>query len=460
MPLFGDNYPNVREADAAGGLYWPSLVEAPNIGQEFIANPKKRAQPWDFILAMEGLMIWSSSATRRGEQLMQDRVSFPFYCDSSLGGSLTPAFAEMPGSQSISNGEIWCPLWQTPASIEEIGRLFTEGRLIAFEKTATRATQFANAVASAGIERGIAAFQRIGLLERSGSGDHTASLAIHLGTWATRRVEDVGLLAELESFESSVATTLQLNANQPRRLLLARQHFEEALFDAASLAVSEDKRVKRERFLATLVSAAQVEQELALTMGRVKFKVKEQLTERLIPPISGLGRKWFSVAEVDDPMYRLARAIAGITAWGEASTDGRKHPAVECVRTNLLPVVRPWKIWEWYDAKRRKGLRDSSVWSRGLSLEVNLAAVLHRRLVDALRGVGDGLPLWSSFGAGFDDLLAFWNREVDESRLADLIHALALVHVGQWTQTGIDNWQLQYEPTPNLQSRGGLDRCQ
>lgn len=41
--LFGNNCPDVRESDAAGGLYWPSLVEAPNIGQEFIANPKKRA---------------------------------------------------------------------------------------------------------------------------------------------------------------------------------------------------------------------------------------------------------------------------------------------------------------------------------------------------------------------------------------------------------------------------------
>ncbi len=69
----------------------------------------------------------------------------------------------------------------------------------------------------------------------------------------------------------------------------------------------------------------------------------------------------------------------------------------------------------------------------GAPLEVNLSALLRRRLIDAQRGVDNGLPMWSSYGAGFEDLLAFWHREVDEQRLTDLIHALALVDTGQWS---------------------------
>jgi hypothetical protein len=125
---------------------------------------------------------------------------------------------------------------------------------------------------------------------------------------------------------------------------------------------------------------------------------------------------------------------------------------VECLRANLLPLVRPWGTWEWYDAKRHKGFHDASVWSRGAPLEFNLAAVLRRRLIDAQKGNGDGLPLWSSYGAGFGDLLAFWHGEVNEDRLTDLIHGLVLVDASTWEQSRIDDRQMRDEPTPDLQT--------
>jgi hypothetical protein len=49
-------------------------------------------------------------------------------------------------------------------------------------------------------------------------------------------------------------------------------------------------------------------------------------------------------------------------------------------------------------------------------------------------------------------LLAFWHGEVDEDRLADLIHGLSLVDAGIWTETSIDNRQRRDEPTPDLQT--------
>lgn len=443
--LFATVAVGVREADAAGGLYWPSLVEAPNIGQEFIANPKKRAQPWDFILAMEGFPLWSSAATRRTEQLPQDRVSFPFYCDSSVGGSLSLAFTEMPGGESKTNGEVWCPLWDRPASFAELRRLFAEGRLVARQRTALRATQFAVAVASLGVERGITAFQRVGLLERSGSGGNTSSLAIHLGTWSTRPLERIGPLDEIRPFEASVAANLQLNANQPRRLLAARKAFEESLLVVSSRYIADEASGDGGGglFLEVLTTSARLEQELAPTRGKVKFKVKERLTERQIPPLRPLTPRWVIVPSPDATGLRLARAIAGIAAWGASSEPDR--PVVEAIRSNLLPVRHRGRAWQWDETSR------NAVWSRGAPLSANLTSVLRRRLIDAQRGQGDGLPLWSQHGATFADLLAYWNGEIDEGRLADLIHGLALIDAGQWDQDRIDDHQ-SGEETPDLRT--------
>jgi CRISPR-associated protein Csx17 len=75
----------------------------------------------------------------------------------------------------------------------------------------------------------------------------------------------------------------------------------------------------------------------------------------------------------------------------------------------------------WDDRSR------SAVWSRGAGLLENMAAVLQRRLIDASRATGEGLPLWSSAGAEFRDLLRLWHGDLDAERVEDLIHALALV---------------------------------
>jgi hypothetical protein len=111
------------------------------------------------------------------------------------------------------------------------------------------------------------------------------------------------------------------------------------------------------------------------------------------------------------------------------------------MRANLLPLSRSWGFWQWDDKTR------SNVWSRGLSLLDNLAGVLQRRLIDALKGRGDGLPLSSRFGASFSDLLSLWNGQVEELRFADLIYGLALF----WSSNSGDN---QFDSTPDLSPTG------
>jgi hypothetical protein len=54
--------------------------------------------------------------------------------------------------------------------------------------------------------------------------------------------------------------------------------------------------------------------------------------------------------------------------------------------------------------------------------------VLHRRLIDAQGGSGEGLPLFSPYGAEAQDVLLLWQSQVGNRRLSELLHAFALVH--------------------------------
>ncbi len=91
-----------------GAMYYPSLMKAPNVGQNFLPDPQRRVNPWDFILLLEGSLVWSLAATRR-QGVTSERASFPFYCRSSFGGATTIGPKEVEGAEkSIANGEIWC----------------------------------------------------------------------------------------------------------------------------------------------------------------------------------------------------------------------------------------------------------------------------------------------------------------------------------------------------------------
>jgi CRISPR-associated protein Csx17 len=414
--LFAESVEGERQADAAGALYFPGLVEAPNVGQRFVAAPKKRTNPWDFILVMEGLHLWAAAVTRRLMVVQNDRPSFPFFCESSLGGNASLGPTEVPGHKDAkTRGEVWCPLWDRPARLAELALLLAEGRVTVADRTAERAAEFAIGVSSLGTERGISSFARTGLLERSGSGDQRTTLAVPLGEWALCQMPRADIVAELLPFDAAVATSLQHHANQPRRLIVAREQFERAIFKAVGRTPAE-----REAFLDALGGAAVLEREIGVTCGKVKYKRGKQLAPRDIAPIQPLTPRWIDAADDGSTEFKLARAVASIAPWGALGFNSGDR-CVGPLRHNLLPLQYENGRWKWDEHSR------SAVWARGAGLFDNLAAVLRRRLVDASRATGKGLPLWSSAGAAFGDLLALWQGDVDQQRIEHLIHALALV---------------------------------
>jgi CRISPR-associated protein Csx17 len=443
--LRGENQPGSLEADSMGAMYYPSLMEAPNVGQTFASEPKRRVNPWDFILLLEGTLVWAMAASRR-QGVTSERASFPFYCRSSFGGSATIGPKEVEGAeQSIANGELWCPVWTRPSSLAEIQRIFAEGRLQIGERVCSRSLDFALAMKGFGLDRGIEAFHRYSLVERSGSGRQTTLLAVPNGCFVPDRSASMSLLGDLREFADDIAVNVVDSSQQQRRLMLARVEFERAWFAATSSAVAGDSESLAPMLADLLISVGRLMRELGTSTtkpGIVKIRRGGKTAEKRVSPVGPFSHGWLEALGTANrtSVFRLARASAGIAAWGESTAYGQAQPAVESLRANLLPVTRQGKYWNWDDKTR------SSVWVRGAPVEVNLGATLRRRLIEAQRGEGDGLPLWSPYGATFEDLLAFWHGNIDEERLTDLIHALSLIDHGTWKQESVE------EPTPNLQT--------
>ncbi|MBA2669478.1 MAG: type I-U CRISPR-associated protein Csx17, partial [Gemmatimonadetes bacterium] len=334
--LFASNHAEALEGKALGAMYYPSLMKVPNAGQDFLPDPERRVNPWDFILLLEGCLVWSMAATRR-KGVTSERVSFPFYCRSSFGGSTTIGLNEVEGSEnSIAEGELWCPTWSAPSTLSEIQRIFGEGRIQIGERVCTRSLDFALAMTGLGVDRGIQAFHRYSLLARSGSGQQTTLLAVPNGCFVPQHAARLALLADLRNFAESVASNLNVNSQQPRRLVLARIEFEKAWFDATASVVASNRDAS-ESLRDLLTAASRLNRELGSNSakpGVVKIKKGENTSEKIINPVGDIRGGWAKLIDKTDHSSesRLARAIGGITAWGEALSDGGSASAVESIR--------------------------------------------------------------------------------------------------------------------------------
>ena len=161
---------------AAGGADSPTGFTTGNL-----------VNPWDFVLMMEGSLLFSSRATRRLDPNEFSRVSAPFAVRSHAAG-----FAS-PGSEKAQRGEQWMPLWSRPATLADVVALFGESRVQLNRRTASRPVDVARAISRLGVARGIDAFARYGYLERNGQ----STLAVPLGRVSVRQHPRAHLIDDL-----------------------------------------------------------------------------------------------------------------------------------------------------------------------------------------------------------------------------------------------------------------------
>lgn len=346
--------------------------------------------PWDFVLMVEGAVLMAGAAARHLNTQAYDKGAMPFTVNTSKIGSGT-----LIGGEE-DRGEIWLPLWENPVGLKELRHIFGEGRAQVGRRQAGNGVDFARAVASLGVDRGLTAFNRFCFLNRNGK----AFFATSVGRFAVRSQPDgMRLLDAIDGWLESLRRACRSD-NIPARFPAALRGLESAIFDYCRFGGAA-------RFGAIVRGLGVCQRELSLNTN-----VLGAIGERTQRPVPLLSAEWLGAAYEDSPEFRIALALASIRGSGK----------VPELRGNVEAVMRERYGWRWAKPEEQYGV----VWHNG-SLPRNLAAVLERRLLDASRFGADPMPLEALFPAPETDLALFLDGRTDDARIEEWLWGLMLI---------------------------------
>lgn len=366
------------------GQFSPGQIGGPNATQGF--EGESLINPLDFILMVEGAILFAGSVSRKLRNGGTSKAAFPFTVfSSSVGQSMGSA-----KDSKAARGEIWLPLWQRFAGLTEITHILAEGRAEVNGRQASSGVQLARAVTSLGVDRGIHGFVRYGFLQRNGK----AYLATSLGCFDVHSNPDVELLKEMDAWHDRFRGAAS-GDNVPPRFSSALKHIESAIFNFCKYGGNS-------RFAEILCALGKAEKELA--------NGKKYREDKYLRPLSALSPEWLRAADDNSPEFELALSLAGIY-------DPEKK--IEPIRANIEPVS--------YGRWKEKGF--CNVWSNA-GLSVNLLSVLERRMMDAGRLGCEGLPLASSHKASIEAVSKYIAGDVDDDKIKELL--LGMILIDHW----------------------------
>ena len=374
--LFSDAAPGM--SSVAVGQFDPGGVGGPNASTGF--EGASSINPWDFVLMLEGAILFAASATRRMESSAPGALAYPF--------TVRPAGVNNGGLSSNDEGqaraEIWMPLWERFATAGELKRLLSEGRATLHAKTARDGLGFARAIAALGVDRGIVAFQRYGFLMRSGK----AYLATPLSRVQVRSNPKARLIDDLES-----------GGFLDRLRRFARD-------DQAPASIrSQVRRLEDALFTLTQQTERYCLQKILRITGRICFLLSKSARGReAVPQLPRLKAAWVREADDGAPDFRCAAALAGLNR----------------TALPLLPFILPASPsksgnWQWAPESRR------AVWREGNLIGSLCDIAVRRRRKES--GITGKTP---EHGACTADLQGFLDANLDEKRLSDLLLGLVL----------------------------------
>jgi CRISPR-associated protein Csx17 len=183
-----------------------------------------RVNPWDFVLLIDGSLLFAGAATRRFQVQRTGSLAFPFHARAA-GGHETLADSD----ESKSRDELWLPLWNHASSLREVRALIAEGRAKVGQGDEQRNAQsgldFARAVSQLGVERGLSGFNRFGFHERNG----LAFFATPLGRYDAVEVQSARLIDEVDAWFRRLRRAA-LGERVPARVARAARVLEDAFF--------------------------------------------------------------------------------------------------------------------------------------------------------------------------------------------------------------------------------------
>jgi CRISPR-associated protein Csx17 len=351
------------------------------------------ANPWSYVLTVEGALLFAASVTRRNQHAA-GRAAMPF----SVAGSPDGSDSGAPGEES--RGEVWAPVWETALSVAEIKQLFAEARASWRGRPARRAVDFYAATRSLGVARGIDEFVRYGLQRRNG----LAFAAVPVDRVRVRERPAVRLAAQVEDWVARVGASDASTGVGEALRGFRTQHLEFARdADPRSLA----------RMLAALTT-------LELAVGR-SGRAKDAVPPRYVPDAGD----FLAVLAADES--RELRVAVGIASCAT-------RPAEQPVRT-MRQILLPVDSGGWRDGPLVPGFG-----TRPLHAVLADVLVWRSRTAVTERGAGliRGVPTFrSGVRVPAADLHA-WAKEVLDPKKLDLLlrACLALSWRGvarQWT---------------------------
>jgi CRISPR-associated protein Csx17 len=266
--LFGDIGTHIN---IAGTIAFLSPVHTGGISSN--SDGKKteaQSNPWDYLLALEGLLSLTPNLCRR-------------YRNSSDPIVATIPFAVRPqavGNGSLATGdkcmgEIWVPIWHRPSLWKTIEHIFDRHRLTIDRQPVQTSTQAQLAVANLGRGSEIAEFIRYAFLVRNGD----AQFAIALDRYQTGRTPKISPAIEIDRWLGIIART-----ELPNTIITAISAVRHAQWHFAN----------GEPLLNLLVA-----------VGKLQNRIENSSMSDLRPPV--LTRAWYDQIEAS-PVFRLALA--------------------------------------------------------------------------------------------------------------------------------------------------------
>jgi len=373
--LFSDRTSCLKSGPA--GVYDPGRAGGNNQGfgvgvDDFPTNP------WNIIFTLEGAVLWSSSIARRSAVGRNFIPRSPFTVKVKAIGYSSASIAE----EADARAEIWAPLWTQHLRYKELSVFIGEGRSDIGRKQAGNTLEFAEAVTSLGVDRGVTEFVRYDLLKRRGK----SFIALPAGRFPVTFRRESDLIRELDQILQTLDRHVrnEFKQNIPASITSARHRIDNATYEV--LLHGGAGRIKN--LLATI---GQFEQILA------RMKKPPKLT-------TGLSPRWIVDADDGTLEIRIAASLASIHATGKVGS----------VRENL----------EYTDPNKP----DHTAWT-GPTLPARLSSILARRMMDAERLGCESNPLYSVISLVPEDIASFIEGDTDDRLVQDLLFGLLWI---QW----------------------------
>lgn len=389
--LFGTGAPQTS-TDQVPGQFAPDMAGGPNQGLGYTGDVT--TNPWDYLLALEGTLLFSSASTRRLGSQSSGNASFPFTVQVTGAGTGNTAIADEQGARA----EMWAPIWGGLASAVELRAVLNEGRVTLGDRPVREGLDFARAVSRLGVDRGVSAFQRYAFVQRYGRN----VFAVPLNRVNVQRNPAADLIEELDVGGWLDRFRRHARRDGANRLASLARRLEDAVFE---LATRRDDTAPAVRRLLSVLGAIQL------------YLARSPAAREACRPVPSLSCEWLTRSDDGTPEMAIAAALAGLQA--RAPEGGWALP----MRIHLAPES-PGKYPSWAVDDTR-----AVTWAAGAAVADNLADTLHRRLLDAGRGELPDKPLYPARTAPLGDIATWLAGELDEHRLAHLLPGLMLVRI-------------------------------